>query len=261
MKRYGRPVGWRNESQRHYLAAKGISTSKDYKKWRQLVNMSPAELRNFKNRYGQEAGMSRAEARKEGIRSGRDSADAILRMRAKSPEQWTDADIEWMKRQNAFVARMRGVDGPLYKDGEPTRKLLALKIWGHDPEKQGRWSGGRGHPYIAKKQPINLNKYAGTWKQVSVKNEPWFQKDCEDVTAKYMPVAGGVQVVNTCTRNGKKTSVKGFAKSVSKDNRKLAVDFGLTNPFNKANYEIVKVNPSYTKATVKGGRTVWELER
>jgi hypothetical protein len=35
----------------------------------------------------------------------------------------------------SFIKRMRGVKGPLYKDGEPTRKLLALLVWGHDPEK------------------------------------------------------------------------------------------------------------------------------
>ena len=110
------------------------------------------------------------------------------------------------------------------------------------------------------KSKVDLSKYAGTWKQESVKNEPWFQKGCAKVEAKYTPLQGGIQVVNTCIKDGKKTSIKGFAKPVSEDNRKLAVDFGM-NPFNKANYEILKVNPSYTKATVKGGKTIWQLER
>lgn len=244
-----------------YFAKKSIETSQEYKEWRKLVNMSPGELKKFMEQYGDEAGLSRAEASKQGIRSGRDSARAIIRMRSKSPENWTESDKEWLKRQNSFVARMKGVEGPLYDEkGRPTRKLLALKVWGHDPEKRGKWKGGNGHPYMAKKD-IDLQKYAGEWKQKSVKNEPWFQKGCKDVRAKYTPVKGGIKVENTCvTKDGKKKTIKGFAKPVSKDNRTLAVDFGF-NFLNRGNYEIVKVNPSYTRAKVRGGKTVWELER
>jgi hypothetical protein len=32
-------------------------------------------------------------------------------------------------RQNSFCHRMRGVKGPLMKDGKPTRKKLALQAW------------------------------------------------------------------------------------------------------------------------------------
>ena len=33
-------------------------------------------------------------------------------------------------RRASFLARMSGVKGPDYKDGKPTRKLLALRKWG-----------------------------------------------------------------------------------------------------------------------------------
>tara|TARA_Y100001972_G_C7532518_1_gene268347 strand:+ start:187 stop:471 length:285 start_codon:yes stop_codon:yes gene_type:complete len=33
-------------------------------------------------------------------------------------------------RRASFLARMAGVKGPDYKDGKPTRKLLALRQWG-----------------------------------------------------------------------------------------------------------------------------------
>ena len=108
-----------------------------YEKWDKLVNMSPSELESFLNsEEGEEAGLSRSEASKEGISSGRDSARAILRMMKKKKEDWNETDLKWLGKQISFISRMRGVKGPLRdEDGKPTRKLLALKIWGHDPEK------------------------------------------------------------------------------------------------------------------------------
>ena len=32
-------------------------------------------------------------------------------------------------RQHSFCARMSGVQGPMMKDGKPTRKKLALQAW------------------------------------------------------------------------------------------------------------------------------------
>lgn len=124
-----------------------------FEAWKDLVNMSPAELEAFLAEYGQEAGLSRAEARSQGIRSGRESAEWILRMRAalkqrtyaQAAQNWTPSMWAWARRQVAFNRRMRGARGPLYrefKDGSkaPTRKLLALLVWGHDPE---RYASGR----------------------------------------------------------------------------------------------------------------------
>lgn len=113
-----------------------------WSRWRRVVNMTAGELKRFLGRYGKEAGLSRSEAASEGVRSGRDSAAALLRMLpsggasyAAAEKSWSASDWAWAKRQAAFISRMRGVQGPLYKDGKPTRKLLALKLWGHDPKK------------------------------------------------------------------------------------------------------------------------------
>jgi len=112
--------------------------------WRSSVNMSVSELERFLDQYGDVAGLSRAQAKAEGVRSGRDSARAIVRMIRKggrssyssAESNWTRNDWDWAKRQVSFIARMQGTRGPLYtKNGKPTRKLLALKLWGHDPEK------------------------------------------------------------------------------------------------------------------------------
>lgn len=111
-------------------------SSEELKRWHKNVNMTPTEIELFMKRYGKTAGLSRQEASKEGIKSGRDSARAIIRMKRKPVANWNDGDIKWMRRQNSFVVRMRGAQGPLYDDkGRPTRKLLALKVWGHNPEK------------------------------------------------------------------------------------------------------------------------------
>jgi ribosomal protein S6--L-glutamate ligase len=112
-----------------------------YKEWRKLVNMGPKELQGFiDSEGGKEAGLSRKEASKAGakgkkIKSGRDSARAIVRMKEIGKEKWTANDWAWAKRQVNFINRMKGAAGKLREpDGTPTRKLLALKIWGHNPE-------------------------------------------------------------------------------------------------------------------------------
>lgn len=107
-----------------------------FRKWKQLVNMSTAELQKFINSdLGKEAGLDRKEAKQSGgIRRGRDSARAIIRMRSKPFSSWTAADKEWMNRQISFISRMTGNRGPLLDEkGRPTRKLTSLWIWGNVP--------------------------------------------------------------------------------------------------------------------------------
>ena len=112
--------------------------------WRLLVNMTPAELRAFlKTDDGKEAGLSRGDARAIGIKSGRESAQWILKMKPRgktfrqAEREWTPTMWEWARRQNAFIKRMRGNKGPLWdKDGYATRKHTSLLLWGHDPLKR-----------------------------------------------------------------------------------------------------------------------------
>lgn len=103
--------------------------------WRELVNVPSPVLRRFLARWGRVAGLSRASATVQGIRSGRDSARAILRMRAKRTSAWTASDWDWARRQIAFVRRMAAGRGVLWKpNGQPSRRLLSLVLWGHDPD-------------------------------------------------------------------------------------------------------------------------------
>lgn len=118
--------------------------------WKRLVNMSANELERFMHSpEGREAGLSRSQARAGGIRSGQDSARAIVRMKRKPAHEWTSGDWDWARRQVAFIRRMSGARGPLRDErGRPTRRLLALKIWGHDPEKGMRRNQGGVDYYV-----------------------------------------------------------------------------------------------------------------
>jgi RimK family alpha-L-glutamate ligase len=114
-----------------------------YKEWQKLVNMSGKEIQSFLDSdEGKEAGLSRKEAGKAGasggkITSGRDSARAIIRMLDTPKEKWTPNDWKWAGKQVNFINRMKGAKGAMRDEkGRPTRKLLALKVWGYNPEKK-----------------------------------------------------------------------------------------------------------------------------
>jgi len=54
-------------------------------------------------------------------------------------EKWNETDWYWCGRQISFNSRARGQRGPYTdKKGRPTRKLLALWVWGHDPWRYAR---------------------------------------------------------------------------------------------------------------------------
>ena len=113
-----------------------------YSIWKKLINMSASEIEKFLDSdEGKAAGLSRQEARTAGaggkkIKSGRDSARAIIRMLETKKEDWTENDWAWAKRQVSFLKRMLGVKAPLMKDDKKTRKTLALMVWGHNPLKE-----------------------------------------------------------------------------------------------------------------------------
>jgi len=118
-----------------------------YRIWKQLINMSATEILEFATSpEGKAAGLSRKEAAEKGIRSGRDSALALIRMIPKGRglvaalENWTPAEWRWAKAQVSFIRRMLGMkkriaQNPYFRGGKMTRWLSSLLIWGHDPRK------------------------------------------------------------------------------------------------------------------------------
>lgn len=129
------------ERVRMYEYAKGGNTtdenSETYKKWKSLVNMTYNELKKFyESKEGKEAGLSSKEADDLGIKSGRESARWIMKMKQTSKEDWTPTMWAWARRQISFISRMSGNKGPLYDEkGNKTRKHTSLLIWGHNPKK------------------------------------------------------------------------------------------------------------------------------
>lgn len=129
-----------------FLSEGGLSDQQreKYNKWRSLVNMTPSELSSFKDSQmsagrktaSKYPGLKPNEARKQGISSGVQSANWIIKMKQTPVSQWTPEMWRWCGKQISFISRMKGNDGPLYDaKGNPTRKLLSLKIWGHNPSK------------------------------------------------------------------------------------------------------------------------------
>lgn len=113
-----------------------------YARWRELVNMSAKSLDNWLDRQLELAkkdpkkfpGMKQSVASKMGISTGRQSAKWIMRMKQTPVKDWSPEMWRWAGKQVSFISRMKGVNGPLYDEkGEPTRKLLSLKVWGHNP--------------------------------------------------------------------------------------------------------------------------------
>lgn len=117
-----------------------ITLRADYARWKRLVNapnhmlvkMIALKDPNLK------IGLSKREAKNaQRVKTGRSAARAILRMRKKPLQDWTDVDISWMYRHLAFITRTKKLEGPFIKkqDGKlkATRKLQALWSWGHLP--------------------------------------------------------------------------------------------------------------------------------
>jgi hypothetical protein len=116
-----------------------------YANWYELVNMSASEIEKFlKSEEGDEAGMEKDDAKKEGIHTGSQSAKWLIKMIPignsweSAKENWSPEMWYWAGRQISFISRMRGNDGPLEKDGKKTPKHTSLLIWGHNPKKNLR---------------------------------------------------------------------------------------------------------------------------
>lgn len=128
-----------------------------YQEWDDLVNMSSSELQNYyDSEEGKSSGLSAFEAKKLSIKSGRESARWIIKMKQTPVSEWTSEMWQWAKRQVRFIKRMKGVKGDLYDDkNQKTRKHKALLIWGHNPEKYAK-GGVINKEYNLQFKPIEI---------------------------------------------------------------------------------------------------------
>lgn len=125
-------------------SGKGKVDKELYKRWKSFINMKTDEIKKFMNsEEGKKAGLSKSEAKKEGIHSGRQSASWLLKMipigktYEDAEKNWTPEMWYWAGRQVSFNSRMSKIEGDLIdKNGNKTGKYLSLLIWGHDPKKK-----------------------------------------------------------------------------------------------------------------------------
>ena len=109
-----------------------------YKKWKKLVNMSASSLKKYyESETGKKSGLTPKQAKAAGgISTGRQSARWIVKMKETPVKEWTPEMWKWANKQISFISRMKGNAGPNVDEyGNPTRKMMSLKIWGHDPLK------------------------------------------------------------------------------------------------------------------------------
>jgi DNA polymerase III sliding clamp (beta) subunit (PCNA family) len=140
-----------------------------FDKWRKLVNMTYTELsRYFHSKDGQTSGLTESEAKSQGISSGRESAEWILKMKKTNWRKWSDDMWKWANKQISFISRMSGVQGNLTDEkGKKTPKYKALLIWGNDPKKKNAHkfaTGGSIQPescidFIKNSEAIKNNGY------------------------------------------------------------------------------------------------------
>jgi hypothetical protein len=97
----------------------------------EAVNMSPKELEEWlETEESKSVGQSDDGG---GESKGHESGRRILEIKRKKKSDYTDADVEHMKRVNGYVKRHLG-QGPK-NDVEDSKWRYSLMNWGHDPLK------------------------------------------------------------------------------------------------------------------------------
>jgi hypothetical protein len=99
--------------------------------FREVVNMDADELKEWL-----ETDESKSVGQSDdggGESKGHESGRRIVEIRRKNKSDYTDDDVEHMKRVNGYVKRHRG-QGPK-NDVEDSKWRYSLMNWGHDPLK------------------------------------------------------------------------------------------------------------------------------
>ena len=97
----------------------------------EAVNMTPKELEDWlQSDESKSVGQSDGGGESKGHESGR----KIVEILGKNKSDYTDEDVEHMKRVNAYVKRHLG-QGPK-NDIENSKWRYSLMNWGHDPLRQ-----------------------------------------------------------------------------------------------------------------------------
>ncbi|PWY88297.1 hypothetical protein BO70DRAFT_309912 [Aspergillus heteromorphus CBS 117.55] len=100
-----------------------------------LVNMTPNELRNWlKKEQSQSSGWTGESGETIGHESGRKIVNILEHNPSKEPSEYSDEDIDHMRRVVAYCKRHLAQEGKAKQDTD-SRSYKSLKNWGHDPLK------------------------------------------------------------------------------------------------------------------------------
>lgn len=104
-------------------------------RFHRLTNMRSRDLREHLRSDSLRTTLSTSRrAKVEGLRLGQDAAPWIMRLRETEVADWTPEMWEWCDRITTFIERTRRNGAPILdENGKPTRKLVTLRTWGHDP--------------------------------------------------------------------------------------------------------------------------------
>ena len=111
---------------------------------------------------------------------------------------------------------------------------------------------------ISSKALFDAGKYAGRWYEIASYPTP-FQSGCTDTQTVYTLAGDGLAVRNTCVKDGKPVSIKGFAQVTGPGRLTVRLDgVPLSAP-----YWVLWVDEGYRTAVVgvPSGRAGWILNR
>jgi len=106
-----------------------------YEKFQRLVNMRAGELRaHLRSSALREAIATTRRSKRGPLLEGKKAARYVLSMKATPLREWTDETWERCRKVVTFIERTRRNNAPLIDEtGCASRKLIALRTWGHNP--------------------------------------------------------------------------------------------------------------------------------
>ncbi len=155
--------GWQRDSYRHALAAKGVHTTNKY--------YSPKANPRFVVRDGKIYDL------RQYVKPVQELTTAFIQQEPIETEPVKE--VAKKNRLSSKPNRMKLRPGEEYVADEEFEKLV------RQFEEEGEYKENPNINRLYKADKIDLNKYQGEWKQVSVKNEPWYQKGLGDIKAEY----------------------------------------------------------------------------
>lgn len=112
------------------MAASTDTPEEIYQRFKELVNMAPAELERWLDTDdSKEAGQDSGDGESIGHKSGQ----KIVAIKHKKKADLTEADYEHMQKVISYISR-HSAQRP--KEVKGSTWLYSLKNWGHDPEKK-----------------------------------------------------------------------------------------------------------------------------